>query len=57
MKEKRSFIRRFERNMRLVLSDFFSLFTPGERKVFTWAEILIGTLIISFLFTITAIFL
>jgi hypothetical protein len=56
-KPKRTFLRRLERSSRLMLSDFFHLFTPGERKVYSWREILIGSLILGFLVTMVATFL
>jgi hypothetical protein len=38
---KRSRATRFQRSLRLILSDFFHLVTPQDRSVFTWKEIFI----------------
>ena len=49
MVRKRPPFTRFQRATRLMLSDFLHLFTPGEKKVYTWKEISIGLAIVAFL--------
>lgn len=39
---KRSRATRFQRNLRYILSSFFHLFmSPGDRRVFTWKEMIV----------------
>ncbi len=55
MVRKRSPFTRFQRTTRLYLSDFLHLFTPGEKKVYTWKEINIGLIIVAFLVFIASL--
>jgi len=46
---KRSRAAKFQRKLRLILSDFFHLVAPSDRSVFTWKDI--------FIWSVAAIFL
>ncbi len=50
---KRSRATRFQRSLRLILSDFYHLVTPDDKSVFTWKEIFIWSASLIFLLIIS----
>jgi len=48
-KSRHTKLQRVERSTRLILSHFLHLFTPNNKTVYNWKEILIGLAILAML--------